>query len=79
MERGICLFRERGHEIVEVEAGVYRLPGLVMQALQGETELTEEQKEHADKRNLFAKAEAKITAQKAMAEARAEKKTENQK
>jgi hypothetical protein len=26
MERGICLFRERGHEIVEVEAGVYRVP-----------------------------------------------------
>ena len=26
MERGICHFRERGHEIREVEPGVYRVP-----------------------------------------------------
>lgn len=26
MERGICLFRERGHEIIEVAPGVYRVP-----------------------------------------------------
>ena len=26
MERGICLFRERGHEIVEVEPGIFRVP-----------------------------------------------------
>jgi hypothetical protein len=56
-----------------------RLPGLVMQAVKGEIQLTDEQREHADKRDLFARAEAKITAQKAKAEARAAKKTENQK
>jgi len=50
-----------------------------MQAVQDELELTEEQKEHAERRDLFAKAEAKITTQKAKVEARAEKKTENQK
>lgn len=26
MERGICLFRERGHQIREVEPGIYRVP-----------------------------------------------------
>jgi hypothetical protein len=40
-----------------------------MQAVKGEIQLTDEQREHADKRDLFARAEAKITAQKAKAEA----------
>lgn len=50
-----------------------RLPGLVLRAVQGEIELTDEQKEHAEKRDLFTKAEAKIAAKLAKDEARAAK------
>lgn len=42
-----------------------RLPGLVLQSLKGEIELTDEQREHAERRDLFAKAEAKL-AEKAL-------------
>ena len=29
MQRGICLFRERDHEIREVEPGIYRVPSSI--------------------------------------------------
>ena len=37
-----------------------RLPGLVLRSLKGEIELTDEQREHAERRDLFARAEAKL-------------------
>lgn len=47
-----------------------RLPGLVLRAVKGEIELTKEQREHAERRDLFARAEAKLAAQKAKDEAK---------
>ena len=55
-----------------------RLPGLVLRAYIGEIELTDEQHEHAERRDLFAKAEAKVAAQKAKDEAKAAKTAEAQ-
>ncbi len=55
-----------------------RLPGLVLRAYMGEIELTDEQHEHAQKRDLFAKAEAKVAARKAKEEAKAARKAEAQ-
>ncbi len=55
-----------------------RLPGLVLRAYMGEIELTDEQHEHAQKRDLFAKAESKVAARKAKEEARAARKAERE-
>lgn len=50
-----------------------RLPGLVLRSLKGEIELTEEQREHAERRDLFARAEAKLAEERTKAERKTER------